>query len=90
MPGAKDALAFLPTILFGAAAADPAIEPEELVTDEVKPLLDAIADLCSGAPRITYRTYAGADHRRSVAASFDDAPAFARTILRGGTPASTC
>ncbi len=158
MPGAKDALAFLPTILFGAAAADPAIKPEELVADGVKPLLDAartgcmdqvrtvaadttvssvfrpgadtapltgylraqepvglkvrvptlvaqgtadvlvpkqttdlmVADLCEGAAKVTYRTYAGADHRGSVPASFDDALAFARTILGGGTPASTC
>ncbi|MEN3538045.1 alpha/beta hydrolase [Microbispora sp. ZYX-F-249] len=158
MPGAKDALAFLPTILLGAAAADPAIRPEELVTDEVRPLLDAartgcmdqvravaadtnvssvfrpgadtgtltgylraqepaglkvrvptlvaqgtadvlvpkqttdlmVADLCAGAAKVTYRTYAGADHRASVAASFDDALAFARTILAGGTPAPTC
>ncbi|XVQ82009.1 hypothetical protein ACQP2K_24420 [Microbispora siamensis] len=93
MPGAKDALAFLPTILFGAAAADPAIKPDELVTDGVKPLLDAARTGCMDQVRAVAadtRTYAGADHRGSVSASFEDALAFARTILAGGTPSSTC
>ncbi|MEV7006887.1 lipase family protein [Streptosporangium sp. NPDC051022] len=40
-PGAQAALAFLPTLLIGASAADPAVVPDALLTPEAKPLLTA-------------------------------------------------
>ena len=40
-PGAAAAEAFLPVILLGAQAADPAIDPDELLTPEAAPLLTA-------------------------------------------------
>ncbi|KAB2383620.1 alpha/beta hydrolase family protein [Actinomadura montaniterrae] len=49
-----------------------------------------VADLCKRSPAIAYREYAGADHRASINASFDDALAFVRTLQSGGTPPTTC
>ena len=39
LPGAQYALAFLPTLITGAEAADPSIVPEELLTDEASATL---------------------------------------------------
>ncbi|GAA3068726.1 alpha/beta hydrolase family protein [Streptosporangium carneum] len=45
-PGAQAALAFLPTLLIGASAADPAVVPDALLTAEAKPLLTAGRTSC--------------------------------------------
>jgi dienelactone hydrolase len=45
-PGAQAAIAFLPTILVGAAAVDPAVDPEALLTDTAESLLDVAARAC--------------------------------------------
>ncbi|MEV8638587.1 lipase family protein [Streptosporangium sp. NPDC051023] len=44
--GAQAALAFLPTILIGASAADPAVDPDALLTDAAKPLLTVARKGC--------------------------------------------
>ncbi|MEV0594678.1 alpha/beta hydrolase family protein [Nonomuraea cavernae] len=46
LPAPVDALAFLPTILIGASAAEPAVKPEEILTDEMRPLLAAARTAC--------------------------------------------
>lgn len=56
-PAVAPALAFLPLTLLGAAAADPAIEPEKIVTDEAAPLMTAarrgcIADIRAAIPSV--------------------------------------
>ncbi len=45
-PGAQAALAFLPTLLIGASAAEPAVVPDALLTAEAKPLLTAARQGC--------------------------------------------
>ncbi|MFT9821211.1 lipase family protein, partial [Lysinibacillus sp. NPDC056185] len=40
-PGIRDTLGFLPVVLIGAAAADPAVDPDALLTNEMRPLLTA-------------------------------------------------
>jgi pimeloyl-ACP methyl ester carboxylesterase len=45
-PGAQQVMGFLATILVGAAAADPAVDPEALLTDEAEPLLDLAETVC--------------------------------------------
>ncbi|MFC9789388.1 lipase family protein [Rhodococcus sp. NPDC127528] len=157
-PAVAPALAFLPLTLIGAAAADPAVKPEAIVTEAAAPLMTAarrgcIADiraaipgvpvdkvfrpdadlgpwtnylaeqepsnadpkvpllvaqgtgdmlvtpaatgalvkgLCGKGARIDYRTYDGADHRASVAASVSDAEAFAADLLAGKETPQTC
>ncbi|MER7012774.1 alpha/beta hydrolase [Saccharopolyspora sp. NPDC000359] len=42
----RAALPFLPTMLIGAAAADPGIVPEDLLDDEARPVLDAARRSC--------------------------------------------
>lgn len=44
--GPRTALAFLPLVLLGAAAADPAVRPEQLLADEAKPLLTTARTGC--------------------------------------------
>lgn len=45
-PGVAEALPFLTPILLGAAAAEPEIVPEELLTEEAQPLLEAGRNGC--------------------------------------------
>lgn len=63
-PGSQAAIAFLPTILIGAAAADPAVNPRRLLTDGAEQLLDVANTACQ-------RQIAAA------AAAFGSRPAFA-------------
>lgn len=147
-PAIAPALAFFPLTLLGAAAADPAIKPEDIATPEAEPLMAAartgcIADIRAAIPsvpvdkairpeadlgpwtqylaaqepanakpkvpllvaqgttdqlvtpaatdvvvkslrdsgaQVDLRTYEGADHRASVAASLEDAQAFAAAL----------
>lgn len=58
LPGAQYALAFLPVMLTGAEAADPALRPEELLTEEASAVL-----LKSGRTECTAR-------HREIAATF--------------------
>ncbi|MGV9866306.1 lipase family protein [Rhodococcus koreensis] len=56
-PAIAPALAFLPIMLIGSAAADPAIEPERLVTEAAAPLMTAgrrgcIADIRAAIPAV--------------------------------------
>ncbi|GAA0941551.1 alpha/beta hydrolase family protein [Actinocorallia libanotica] len=52
LPGAQYALAFLPTLITGAEAADPSIVPEELLTDEaIATLLKAGRTECTARHR---------------------------------------
>ncbi len=44
--GPRTALAFLPLVLLGAAAADPSVRPERLLTDEAQPLLTTARTGC--------------------------------------------
>lgn len=151
-------LSFLPITLLGAAAADPAVVPEEIVTPAAEPLMKAartgcIADiraaiggiqvnsvirpgadlgpwtdylakqepsnanpkvpvlfaqgtadalvtpaasqvlvkqLCEKGTELDYRSYEGADHRASVAASLADATEFTKTLLAGEKTPTTC
>lgn len=53
--GPRTALAFLPLVLLGAAAADPAVRPDELLTDEAKPLLSTARTGCLSDLRETAR-----------------------------------
>ncbi len=50
-PGAEYAVAFLPTLLIGAAAADPSVKPDELLTQEAAPLLTAGRTGCQAQVR---------------------------------------
>ncbi|MDR7303854.1 alpha/beta hydrolase family protein [Haloactinomyces albus] len=45
----RAALPFLPILLIGAAAAEPSINPDRLLTDEAQPLLDAARSGCMNA-----------------------------------------
>ncbi|MFD4294573.1 alpha/beta fold hydrolase [Rhodococcus sp. NPDC058505] len=151
-------LSFLPITLLGAAAADPAVVPEEIVTPAADPLMKAgrtgcIADiraaigdiqvnsvirpdadlgpwteylrkqepenatpavpvlvqqgtgdtvvakpqtdalvktLCGKGSPVVYRDYEGADHRGVMIASFDDAAAFAASVLAGDEVQPSC
>jgi predicted esterase len=49
-----------------------------------------VSALCAKGTPITYDTYAGADHRGSVAASLSDVQQFVATRLAGKRPATTC
>ncbi|MEV0055841.1 alpha/beta hydrolase [Saccharopolyspora shandongensis] len=49
--GVRAALPFLPTMLIGAAAVDPGIVPEQLLGDEVQPVLDAARTTCQDGIR---------------------------------------
>ncbi|MFI0464288.1 alpha/beta hydrolase family protein [Saccharopolyspora sp. 5N102] len=49
--GVRAALPFLPTMLIGAAAVDPGIVPEQLLADEVRPVLDAARTTCQDGIR---------------------------------------
>lgn len=49
-----------------------------------------VKKLCTRYPRVTYRTYHGADHRQTVAASLADAEGFADALRSGSAPAGTC
>lgn len=49
-----------------------------------------VSALCAKGTPITYDTYAGADHRGSVAASLSDVQAFVAARLAGQQPATTC
>ncbi|MFE3293391.1 lipase family protein [Rhodococcus sp. NPDC059234] len=157
-PAIAPVLSFLPITLLGAAAADPAVKPEEIVSEAAAPLMTAarrgcIADiraaipgvpvdkvlrpgadlgpwtkylaeqepsnaepkvpvlfaqgtadalvtpsssqvlvkqLCDKGTRLDYRTYGGADHRASVAASLPDAMAFTKALLAGEQTPTTC
>ena len=146
-PGSAGAIRFLPPLLVGAAAADPRVDPDALLTEKAHVLLDVIRTAClpqstlvaetllpedifrpeadlgpltaylltqevTGLPvraptlmvqgldddlvtpaateylvstlpadLVTYRSYAGADHRAVVAASFDDALAFVKGLF---------
>ncbi|WP_345342498.1 lipase family protein [Rhodococcus olei] len=56
-PAIAPALAFLPITLLGAAAADPAVKPEQIVTDAAAPLMTAarrgcIADIRAAVPSV--------------------------------------
>ncbi|MFD1812681.1 lipase family protein [Rhodococcus gannanensis] len=56
-PAIAPALAFYPIILLGAAAADPAVKPEEIATAEAEPLMAAarngcIADIRAAIPSV--------------------------------------
>ncbi|MFJ6094893.1 alpha/beta hydrolase family protein [Williamsia muralis] len=46
VPGIAAAQSFLPLILLGAQAADPSIRPEDLLTDQARPLLDSARTGC--------------------------------------------
>ncbi|MEV0698747.1 alpha/beta hydrolase [Saccharopolyspora sp. NPDC050389] len=49
--GVRAALPFLPTMLIGAAAVDPGIVPDQLLGDEVRPVLDAARTTCQDGIR---------------------------------------
>lgn len=49
-----------------------------------------VASLCERNTELVYRVYEPADHRGAVTASFSDSVKFARRVMRGKTPASTC
>jgi predicted esterase len=49
-----------------------------------------VSALCAKGTPITYDTYAGADHRGSVAASLADVQAFVTDRLAGKRPTTTC
>jgi len=51
LPGAQAAIAFLPPLLLGAAAATDTVDADALVTDVAQPLLDAGRTGCMGAIR---------------------------------------
>ncbi|MEU8247281.1 alpha/beta hydrolase [Nonomuraea sp. NPDC048916] len=46
LPVPVDVLAFLPTVVIGASAVEPAADPEEILTDEMRPLLAAARTAC--------------------------------------------
>lgn len=50
-PEAQTAVAFLPPLLIGAAAADPDVDPDALLTDRAQPLLDAARTGCTADVR---------------------------------------
>lgn len=50
-PGAATAVAFLPSLLLGAAAAEPAVHPRKLLTQRARSLLTAGRTRCLGAIR---------------------------------------
>jgi hypothetical protein len=56
-PGAQYALAFLPVLLTGAEAADPAVVPEELLTEEARPLLESGRSECTARHRERAATF---------------------------------
>lgn len=57
----------------------------------VKPSTDGIVkSLCRNGASITYRSYAGADHRGAVPESFDDATTFIKAVNSGKPEQSSC
>lgn len=69
-------------VLIAQGSADVTVTPQ---------LTDALVDsYCADGITVDYRSYPGADHRRSIAASLADTEKFVAAMIEGQTPPQSC
>ncbi|MGV0635470.1 lipase family protein [Mycolicibacillus trivialis] len=70
----------------------PVLVVQGLADTTVPPALtDALVDsYCSDGITVDYRSYSGADHRRSIAASLPDTESFVAAMMHDETPPDSC